>query len=835
MVRASPLQANFNGGEMSPRMHARVDFARYAVGADTMVNIIPLPEGGAMRRSGSRHAAEIKNSANKARLKRFEFSTTQAYMAEFGGGYARFFRNQGQITVADTDAAISNGSFSSGITGWDDVSTGGAGNEITHDATNSRLNLTPSGTAADDIGWAEQDVSVGAAFDTNEHSLQFRVIGAPGDKIQLRIGTATTGNQIVDDVEFAVGYHVYSFTPGDGNNTIYIQFRNRGSDQNKTVQIDDVALLDNAPVEVATPYAEADLFQIEGPQTADVLYLYHNSYPTHKLTRFAHTSWSLIEVAWEDGPYLSENITATTLTPGATTGFGVTVTASSTEGINDGEGFKATDVGRSVRISNPASGTAFGWAVIVGFTNTTTVTVDIKRAFSTANATARWRLGSWSGTTGYAGNGTFFEQRLGACRSNEQPQTFWLSQSVDFENMTPDAEGDGTVDDDDALDYTIAADQVNAILWMSSGTKLALGTTGGEWIADSSGAVLTPSDIDVKRRTKHGAAQIEPVRNGDVILFTQRGKRKVREFGFKFEVDDFRARDLTILADHISRSGLVEMAFQPTPESLLWAARVDGQAALLTHSLEHDIAGWGRAIMGGSFGTGNAVIESVDTIPGNNGAGQVHDSTERDEVWMIVKRTINGQTKRYIEFLERDYEEGQDQEDAFYVDSGFTYDGAATTTITGLSALEGETVKVFADGAIHPDRTVSSGQIELQSAASVVQVGLGYTHTLKTLKVTAGATTGTAVVKPKQITEVGVVFLNSHVNQFGPDATNLKESDFREVADMMDTPVPFFSGEKEFQFDGDVEFDPRIVFQHDAPVPFTILALAPKTTTNDAL
>lgn len=817
-------------------MHARTDFQRYQVGVETMLNFVPLPEGGAMRRAGSRFASEIADSDVMGRLKRFEFSTTQAYILELGDGIMRFYRNQGRIVVDNTDAAITNGDFTSNITGWDDRSTGGAGNAISHDATNGRLSLANNGTASDDIGWAEQDVAVGASFTAIEHTLQFQVIGAPGEKIQLRIGTATTTADIVADVEFQVGYHVYSFTPGA--TTIYVQFRNRGADQNKVVQIDNVALIADAAVELATPYAEADLFDLEGPQSADTFYLFHNDYPTYKLTRLSHTSWSLIQVAWQDGPWLSENATATTLTAGAATGFNVTVTASAVTGINDNEGFKTTDIGRLVRITD---GTVnWGWGVIVGWTSTTVVTVDVKRTFTVTTAETRWRLGSWSGTTGYPGNATFFEQRMWACRTTNQPQSFWASQTADFENMAPDSPNgsgvwNGTVEDDDAMDYTISADEVNAIRWMSPGTNLILGTTGGEWLADSDGAVLTPTDIDVKRRTKHGSADVQPERVGDVILFVQSGKRKIRELGFKFEVDDYRARDLTILAEHVTLSGLTEIAFQANPDGLLWCVRTDGLVALLTHSLEHDIAGWGRIKMGGSFGTGDAVVESVAVIPGSNGAGQIHNSTERDEVWMIVKRTIDGSTKRYVEFMERDYEDGQDQEDAFYADCGVTYDGPATAMIAGLDHLEGETVKVFADGAVHPDRTVEGGSIALQEEAEVVQVGLGFKHTLKTLKVTAGAVAGTTLAKTKQVTHVGAVFLNSHVVAFGPEATNLKEVDFRQVSDAMDTAVPFFSGEKRYSFDGNVQIDPRIIFESDEPVPFTLLALAPEVDTKDVL
>ena len=834
MPRANPLSASFNAGEISPRLAARTDFIKYAAGSETVENLIPLAEGGLMRRAGTRFVAETEDSSIKGRLKRFEFSVTQAYMLELGDGKMRFYRHQGQIVSGDTDASISNGTFTSGITDWDDRSTGSG--SIAHDATNERLSLVPGGATASDIGWAEQDVAVGAAFDTNEHVLKFRVLGAASDRIELRIGTTSTGNEIVDDKIKEVGRHCVGFTPGDGNNTIYVQFRNRGDFRNKTVQIDNVSLIDNSAVEINTPWLEADLPNVSGPQSADVLYLFHPDHRTQKLQRLGNTSWSLTDVAWEDGPWLEINATSTTLLPSAATGLGITLTLSSTEGVNGGQGWLATDIGRLVRYSK--AGTAWGYAIITSINSPTVAVADVRADFEAApTAQTTFRLGAWSGTTGYPSVGGFYEQRLFAANNTDQVQTFWASQTADFENHTPDNRddaNDGTVEDDDALNYTISADNVNAIRWMSPGEDtLVIGTTGGEWVPESAGASLTPSDIVVRRQTTHGSADVDPVRIGSVVLFVKRAARRVMEFGFAIEVDGFRALDMNRIAQHITVGGLSEVAFQENPESLVWSVRGDGQLLSMTYRREEDVVGWGRHIMGGVFSGGNPVVESVAVIPGANGAGQVQNSEDRDEVWVIVKRTINGATKRYVEVFERDWEDGDDEDDAYYADSIITYDSVATTTITGLDHLEGETVKVWADGAIAPDATVSSGSITLDNSASTVQVGLGYTHNYKGLKFEAGAARGTAIGKTKQIFGLNFVVLNSHTLSFGPDSSNLTDIDFRQIADLMDAGVPFFTGEYFSEYDDDWESDPRIVIQSDDPAPFTLLALAPEMDTRE--
>ena len=853
MSRSNPLTPSFNAGEATPRLAARTDFNKYRALCATCLNLIPLPEGGLLRRPGSRFVKEVKSSAVKSRLRRFEFSTEQAYMIEMAEQAFRFYRFQAQIAVADTDAAITNGTFPAGITSWDNRSTGTG--SIAHDATNFRLSLVPGGTAADAVGWAEQAVTVGASFQAVSHVVQFQVIGAPSDRVELRIGTSSTGSQLIADKLYEVGYHTVAFTPGAA--TVYIQFRNRGNFRNKTVQIDNVALIDTAAVELQTPYTEAQLYAITGMQSADVLYLFHAAQPVYKLQRYGHTSWSLVQVAWQDGPWMEENATTTTLIAGAATGLGVSLTASAITGINDDTGFQTTDVGRLVRFTDEAT-VNWGWGIIVGRTSTTVVTVDIRRTFVSIAAETKWRLGGWSATTGYPTCGTFYEQRLFAANTTEQPQTFWAAQTADFENMAPDSPNAagttwaGTVEDDDALDYTISADQVNAIRWMTAGDDvLAIGTAGGEWIPSSAGAVLTPADIVVRRQTNHGSAAVEPLRIDNVVLFVHRAARKVLEFAFNFESDGYRAFDMTRLAQHVTVGGVVEMAFAPEPNDLVYVVRSDGILATMTYRREEDVVGWARHIFGGVFGSGNAVVESVAVIPGDDGtgSGQVQDSTHRDEVWVIVKRTINGATKRYIEVLEEDFEGPNDSEyetedawtaavlaaqaDAYYADSLITYDGVATTSIAGLDHLEGQTVKVWADGAIHPDATVTSGAITLEAEASVVQVGLGYTHRFKSLKIEGGTAVGTALGKPKRITGITFILLNSHTLSFGPDLETLDEIDFREVEDAMDSGVPLFTGEVFREFDGNWETDSRIVIESDDPCPFGLLALAPEVTVNE--
>lgn len=820
MPRIHPLVTSFNTGEISPRLAARTDFVKYPSSFETMENLLPLAEGAMVRRAGSRYISEIVDSTKKSRLKGFEFSTTQAYVIEVDDSLFRFYRDQQLITVLTTDAAITNGTFDSDTTGW------------------TQLVATVSWNAG---GWmdlsssakAEQSVTIGAGNINNEHVMNFRVIGAPGDEITLGVGTSTGASDVLN-FKAKVGYHSVAFTPGA--TTIYINFLNNAS---KTLGVDDVGFQSNQGVQLTTPWAIAKAFEVDGPQSADVLYLFHKDVWPYKLERRGHRFWSLVQVFWVDGPWFDVNTTATTMTPSATTGNAITVTASAVTGINDDTGFQATDLYRSIRIDNQSPGVEWGWGIIVEVTSTTAVKVDIKRDFLTTNADTRWRIGSWSGTTGYPRTATFYEGRLFAAGTTEQPQTLWGSQTDVFEDFSPDSPNssdkwDGTVEDDDSLNFTLSANNVNAILWMRANQdNMVIGTTGGEWVPSASGVVLTPTDFAAKRQTTHGsAADVQPIAVGDVVLFLQRSKRKIREFAFNFQSDGFKAFDMTRLAQHITFGGVNQMAFAEEPDSVLWAVRDDGQLLSMTYRRDEDSVGWARHKLGGAFSGGDTVVESIETIPGQNGSGQVQDSTNRNEVWMIVKRTINGATKRYVEVLERDFEDGHNAGDAYYLDSSITYSGAATVTITGLDHLEGETVGIWADGAIHPDKTVASGQITLDSAETPVQVGLRYKHRLKTLKIEGGNPVGTALGKTKQIYKITFILLNSHTIRFGRDDNNMTSNEFRKVADLMDTAVPLFTGEFSPQFEDRWTTDSRLIIDSDDPAPFTLLAIAPEISMN---
>tara|TARA_R100000322_G_scaffold141989_1_gene97817 strand:- start:801 stop:3551 length:2751 start_codon:yes stop_codon:yes gene_type:complete len=416
---------------------------------------------------------------------------------------------------------------------------------------------------------------------------------------------------------------------------------------------------------VTTTYATADLFDIQFAQSADVLYLTHPSYAPRKLSRTGHTSWTLETITFTDGPYQDENITTTTLTPSHTTGSSRTITASAVAGINGGDGFQTTDVGRIISIGHQAAawasstsyavgdvkrnsgnvyecikagtsagsggpsgegdeivdnsctwkflrdgGIQWGYATVTGRTSTTEVTVTVNATFGGTTAETKWRLGAFSDTTGFPTACAFYEQRLFFAGTTEQPQTLFGSKSGDYENHTP-----GTLDDDPVI-YTLATDQVNAIRWLSPGKVMAIGTVGGEFIISGSTTAdaLTPTNVRVVREGTRGSASHTPIRIDNVVIFIQRQQRKIREFAYLFDSDSYQSPDLTILSNQVAKGGVTEIAYQQEPSTVIWGVKADGQLVGMTYLRDQQVVAWHRHKIGGTSGSCTITVSDYANI-----------------------------------------------------------------------------------------------------------------------------------------------------------------------------------------------------------------------------
>ena len=415
---------------------------------------------------------------------------------------------------------------------------------------------------------------------------------------------------------------------------------------------------------------------------------------------------------------------------------------------------------------------------------------------------------------------TFFEQRLVFAATNNNPQTIWFSKNADYLNFTTGTSADN------ALIYTIASNQVNSIRYLSPTRVLTIGTSGGEYVLTTTNdGPITPTTTQIRKYSNYGSANIEPVQVADVTLFLQRGNRKVREFKYVGEVNTagYQAPDITVLAEHITKGGVEGFAYQQEPENIVWCIRADGTLLGLTYRREEAVVAWHKHVIGGKFGAGQAVVESISALPTDSG---------NDELYMVVKRTINGQTMRYVEVM-KDFDFGSTTTSAFFVDSGLVYAGSAVSGFSSLYHLEGDDVSILANGASHPDKTVSNGAISLDFSATSAAIGYGYTSSMQTLRIESGSQDGISQGKPKRIHGITMRLFETVGVEIGNDAGEIDRVFFRDSSMAMDEAVPLFTGDKDIEFQGGFDDDDRIYLQQTQPLPLTILALYPRMNTFD--
>ena len=823
MPKVSTAFANFTAGEITPKLFGRTDISKYDNGAETVENFLVQPHGGLMRRPGTRFVSEVKHSSTAVRLIAFEFNVEQSYILEFGPTYFRVYKDGGQ------------------------VESGGSAVEVTTVYTASDLDGLKFAQAADTMYIVSPNHPIYKITRTSHTAWTITEVTTQRGPFLDQNITTTTLTPDSRDGTIRLTASADLWTADDVGRLVKIEdgFVKITSRVSATVADGTAQELEDGRSEILPSYAAATISFHEGDP--DATGLEHND-------RIEDTAAAFIDQGFKVGQ---------------------TIIISGSTSNNTTDGHLVVDVTDSVITLAPGADLA-------------TEAADSGHTLQgKLVATDEWSLGAFSKATGYPRAVAFYEQRLVFAGTSEQPQTLFFSQGGDFENFES-----GTAADDGMV-YTIGSNTVNVIRFLASTRNLIVGTSGGEFVVRASGAdeAITPTNIQIKQQTSHGSADITPMQAGNAVLFVQRAKRKVLELQFNFDVDGYIAPDVALISEHITENGLDELAYQQEPDSILWGRRGDGQLACMTYKREEQVIGWSRQILGGVFGTGDAIVESIATIPGD---------LDEDQVWVVVKRTVNSATKRYIEYI-KDFDFGTDVNNAIFVDSSLTFTGVtstlagaeaadqttitladassfpssgaikigtevitysgkstndltgcsrgvvgdpaahssgatvtqATLSLSGLNHLEGQTVSILGDGAVHPDKTVSSGAVTLERYVTKAHAGLSYNSTLRTLRVDAGSAMGTSQGKVKRINELTVRLYRSVGLKVGRDASNLDIVPFRSSAASMDAPIALYTGDKEIELNGNYDTDGQLTIRQDQPLPMNILAVYATLSTFD--
>lgn len=545
VLAVSPAITTFNGGEWSPFMLRRFNFAKYDSACQELTNMLILTEGPVQRRPGTKFIAAVKDPTTAVRLIPFEQSKTDAYIIETGPRYMRFYRNGGQIINDDDSIFELDTEF-----GEEDL----VNIQYVQDASVMYFvdgNDAPQKlTRADHNDWTIEDMNfiTGPFLDENTTT------------------TVVEPNALTGTIRLIADANIFEI--GHEGALWRIGFRRSDTPLIGTLDANE----SSAAIEVSGTF----YYNIQGTWSGD----------------------AILEKSFDSGSSYE------TVYPRYNSSTAVN------EDFDDSE--PEEDVLYRITMSNYVSGAAeyylrptdninYGIVRIIKYVDPNEVQALVLSTLQDANSgTDKWSEGAWSTFRGFPQTIEFYEQRLMFGGSASFPQTIWATKTAngsidDYENMT------AGVDDDDALIYVLPGQ--NPIQWLKAQTQMLIGTLAGvgRWGSQDDETAITPTNpTNYREQARHGAKYMQSIIVGDSVLYVERGGHRIREFAYSLERDRYVAPDLTILAEHITGDGVVDMAYQGRPDSILWCVTADGTLSSLTYQRTEDVVGWARHIMGPS-------------------------------------------------------------------------------------------------------------------------------------------------------------------------------------------------------------------------------------------
>lgn len=888
-MRQVPALYSFNHGLISALALARVDQKRVSLAAETMNNWMPRLMGCMSLRPGLGYLGATASNA-AARYLSFVFATTDTALLELTNLLLRVWVSDALITRVSVASAITNGTFAGNITNWT-VSSG----NVTYLAPN-QMQFGSNGTADET---AYQTVTVVSADQGHEHALRIVVNRGP---IRVRVGSTAGGQEYITETILRTGTHSIAFTPTGDFTVYFLSNKSYSillgsctieaagvmtlptpwlaadlglvrTDQSADIvfcacvgyQQRQIERHSSRSYSVVLYQPEDGPFKTENitPTTISASALNGNVTLTASVAIFKSTHVGALFTLTSRGQQVTKNMTAlndvTTsvlqtdvgtnraitivLTGLSATGntvilqrsfdnstwtavSGKSWVADTVESYNDGLDnqivyyrLKCTVYagGTTVALLSVDVGSIVGVARIYAYSSPTAVSASTLSDFGATSATDEWSEGNWSDFRGWPSAVRLYEGRLWWFGKNG----VWGSISDQFDSFDPAFAGDAG-----PINRTIGSGPVDTINWAIALTRMIVGAQGAELSVKSSSLdePLTPTNFNIKPTSTQGSAGVEPCVIDKVGAFVDRSQIKVLEVAFDAQSYDFGSSDLTMLNPELGYPGIVRMAVQRKPDTRIHCVRSDGVAMIAVFEKVEDVLCWLTV-------TTDGLVEDVVVLPGLNG------STD-DQVYYVVKRTINGSTVRYLEKWAKETEcRGSTlnkQADAFVLFSG------ASATITGLSHLEGEAVIVWADGvdlspgvgASQTTYTVSGGQITVASTVSSAVVGLPYQSQWKSAKLSQQPQ---SLTQKKRGNHLGLVLAYTHASglQFGPDFDHLNDMPQIERGTSVGTnAIRTAYDEQPIEFPVTWDSDSRLCLQANAPRPVTVMAALPDMDVN---
>ncbi len=660
MATTRTFNRSFAGGELSPEMFGRIDDQKFQTGAAKMRNFIALPQGPAVNRPGTQFVREVKDSTKKTRLIPFTYSTTQTMVLEFGEGYIRF-HTQGETLLVGTPSAFSATKTITAVTTATDTVTSNAHGYA--NATPIQIAATttiPAGLLALTTYYV-----VGATANTFQFSLT--VGGAAIDITSVGAGTITT-NQV---------YSLGALVSYGGSNYYCILTSTNNLPTNVTYWF----LISSPAYEIPSPYLEADLFDIHYVQSSDVVTIVHPNYPPRELRRLGATQWTLVVISFTSTVSAPTGLAVAVVTPAGSaldtrTPMLYVVTAIGTELVDESAASTiVTSANQNIFVTgayNTISWTASAGATrynvyklqggLYGYIGSTSGTSIIDDNIAPdLGQTPPIYNNDFVSSGNYPGAVSYYQQRRVFAGTTNYPQKIWMTKSGTESNFSYGL----PLKDEDRIEFQVAAREANTIRHVVPLTQLLLLTGSAEWRVTSGNSVaLTPTTISVSPQSYIGSNNVQPsIVNNSMVYCAARGGH-VRELGYSWQSNGYITGDLSLRASHLfDNYEISDMCYSKSPQPIIWFVSSTGLLLGLTYVPEQQIGAWHQHDTDGTFESCASVAEGAE-----------------DHVYVVAKRTVNGNSVRYVERMASNAFDSLD--DCFFVDSGLTYDGNNTTATT---------------------------------------------------------------------------------------------------------------------------------------------------------
>lgn len=779
---AKSIQRSFAGGEITPEMFGRIDLTKYQTGLALARNFLTLPHGPAARRPGTYFVNQCRHAYTPAttrpvKLRPFIFSANQAYVLEFGDNYVRMHSSAGtELEAAKTITGLTL-------------------------ADPAVLTVAAHGFAVGD--WLFVD-------ELNPNSLGARLNGR---------------FFIVDTVPTANTFTLRAPpTYGAGAGTV---LSTAGLDPFTSGRVRRVYTL-------ASPYLGTDILNYA--QSNDVMTLTSTAYQTRELKRLGTANWQFAAVSFAVTLAAPAGVgaAATSPTPTNPTTQSYVVTAVAADLVTESVASAVATCSNNLSIAGNFNTVSWGAVVgaaryyvyrlrggVYGFIGQTTgtslvddnITPDVVTTPPTNGITLNTGAGDYPAAV------TYYERRRWFGGTGLKPQNFWATRSGTENNLTSSIPAQA----DDALELRIASQQQQSIRHLVALQDVVALTASGEHrIFADGGPVISLDTISIKPQGATGASLVQPALANDRALYVQAQGSYIRELAFDPSgLGRFTTENVSIMAPHLFDGyTIVDLAYCRAPVPVLWALRSDGVLLGMTHMPEQQVYGWHRHVMAAHDEFDEPFIESICAIPEGN----------EDVLYLAVRRRLGG--GYYSVNIERlTPRHFVDQSAAFFVDSGLTYSGVPATRISGLWHLEGLTVDIVADGAAMPRQVVQDGAITLQSAASLVHVGLNYVSDLMTLPQAYEGAPASGQGMMKNVSKVFLRVKASSIAKAGPSFDRLREYPARQVSDPYGSPPALRTAELGITVDPSWTTDGSICVRQDQPLPLTVCSIAHETAT----